>query len=106
MNDYFKIKARRPDVGFGERGIDLWILLEEDGRFTHFAKPPKMQPATEGEYMRPAATISPTAAQVLMDDLWSCGIRPSEGLPTAGQLEAVKYHLEDMRSLALGKVKK
>jgi hypothetical protein len=40
-----------------------------------------------------------TEAQILMDSLWDCGTRPSEGQGSAGQLAAVKYHLEDMRKL-------
>lgn len=40
------------------------------------------------------------ACQVLMDDLWTCGIRPTEGQGSAGQLAAVQKHLEDMRRLA------
>lgn len=38
-------------------------------------------------------------AQVLMDDLWECGIRPSEGHGSAGQLKAVENHLKDMRKI-------
>lgn len=40
-------------------------------------------------------------AQSLMDRLYEVGLRPSLAAGTAGQLEAVKYHLEDMRKLAL-----
>ena len=43
--------------------------------------------------------IDRTNAQELMDSLWSCGIRPTEGAGSAGALSAVKYHLEDMRKL-------
>jgi len=39
------------------------------------------------------------AAQVLMDDLWACGIRPTEGSGSAGAFEAQRRHLEDMRAL-------
>lgn len=38
--------------------------------------------------------------QGLMDSLWECGIRPSEGQGSAGQLAAVQKHLEDMRTFA------
>lgn len=40
-----------------------------------------------------------TSAQVLMDDLWNCGIRPTEGAGTAGAMGATQRHLEDMRTL-------
>ena len=39
------------------------------------------------------------AAQELMDSLWDCGLRPTEGAGSAGQLAAVKAHLDDMRTL-------
>ncbi len=39
-------------------------------------------------------------AQMLMDTLWDCGIRPSEGSGSAGALAAVQKHLEDMRKIA------
>jgi hypothetical protein len=42
---------------------------------------------------------SSEVAQQLMDDLWRCGLRPSEGTGSAGALAAVKYHLEDMRKI-------
>lgn len=38
-------------------------------------------------------------AQVLMDDLWRCGVRPTDGAGTAGSMRAVERHLEDMRAL-------
>lgn len=44
-------------------------------------------------------TLSPTQAQILMDSLWDCGLRPSEGSGSAGALKAVQNHLEDMRTL-------
>lgn len=43
-------------------------------------------------------------AQVLMDDLWECGIRPSEGQGSAGQLKAVQDHLGDMRKITFHKL--
>ncbi len=42
-------------------------------------------------------------AQQLMDELYHCGVRPSQAAGSAGQLDAVKYHLEDMRTIALKK---
>lgn len=45
------------------------------------------------------AHIDRTAAQTLMDTLWECGIRPTAGKGSAGQLAAVQEHLQDMRVL-------
>jgi hypothetical protein len=52
----------------------------------------------------PAFSLSPEDAQVLMDSLWECGLRPVQGAGSAGQLDAVKYHLEDMRKIVNNKL--
>ena len=39
-------------------------------------------------------------AQRLMDELWHCGLRPSEGTGSAGSLKATENHLADMRMIA------
>lgn len=46
-------------------------------------------------------SLSLESAQQLMDELWNNNIRPSEDkLPTSHTLEAVKFHLDDMREIA------
>jgi len=46
--------------------------------------------------------LARSAAQSLMDELWSIGCRPNEeGSP--GQLAAIRSHLEDMRAFAFKK---
>ena len=47
----------------------------------------------------PPVTLDKTAAQKLIDELWDCGLRPSEGSGSAGCLAATQRHLEDMRTL-------
>ena len=37
--------------------------------------------------------------QSLMDELWTVGIRPTEGTGSAGSLAATQAHLNDMRAL-------
>lgn len=44
-------------------------------------------------------------AQTLMDDLWHCGIRPTEGSGSAGALAATERHLSDLRTIALHALK-
>jgi hypothetical protein len=39
------------------------------------------------------------AAQSLFDALWKAGFRPNGGEASAAHVEAMKYHLEDMRKL-------
>lgn len=48
---------------------------------------------------RPTFSLSMDEAQTLMDDLWNCGIRPTEKIDNPGELRATKYHLEDTRKL-------
>lgn len=57
------------------------------------------QPVSQGISIEHTFSLSIESAQLLMDDLWQAGIRPAEGHGSAGQLAAMKYHLEDMRRL-------
>lgn len=59
----------------------------------------EMEPVEQGEAMVPAMTISEEAAQKLMDELWTCGLRPSEGSGSAGMLAATQRHLADMQKI-------
>jgi hypothetical protein len=38
--------------------------------------------------------------QELMDSLWDCGIRPSEGTGSAGAMSAIQDHLKSMKILS------
>jgi hypothetical protein len=51
----------------------------------------------------PSFELNSAEAQTLMDDLWNCGVRPTEGAGTAGSMQATQRHLEDMRKLAFAK---
>jgi hypothetical protein len=50
--------------------------------------------------VQPLASLEMAEAQRLMDALWDCGLRPSEGSGSAGSLAATEKHLADMRALA------
>lgn len=52
-----------------------------------------------GQVCEPTFTVSYDKAQILMDDLWVAGLRPTEGTGSAGALKATERHLEDMRRL-------
>lgn len=58
--------------------------------------PQVMEP---GQRRLPTLTLSWTAAETLMNQLWHCGIRP-EKVGSAGQLSATEKHLEDMRKIS------
>jgi len=53
----------------------------------------------------PAIGLSGNSAQQLMDELWRCGIRPTEGSGSAGSLAATERHLEDFRKIAFKQLK-
>jgi len=56
-------------------------------------------PENMGQRIEPTARLTEEQAQQLMDGLWDCGIRPTEGKGSAGQLAATQKHLDDMRTL-------
>ena len=53
-----------------------------------------------GEFTEPFLRLEHDAAQRLMDELWDCGLRPSEGTGSAGSLKATERHLTDMQRIA------
>ena len=53
----------------------------------------------EGIPHDPMCYLSRSAAIELMDSLWNCGVRPSNGEGNVGQIGAMKDHLNDMRRL-------
>lgn len=62
----------------------------------------QMQEAPEAVVVSPTLTISNSEAQVLMDDLWHAGLRPTEGTGSAGSLAATERHLKDMQKIVFG----
>lgn len=57
-----------------------------------------------GDCHEPFLKLGIQEAQNLMDELWQCGLRPSEGSGSAGSLRATEKHLEDMRVIAMKKL--
>ena len=50
-------------------------------------------------------TLRYDEAQILMDDLWNAGLRPTEGAGSAGAMRAVESHLKDLRKIAFNRLK-
>lgn len=44
--------------------------------------------------------LRPDEAQNLMDELWRCGVRPSEGAGSAGSLRQAESHIASLRAIA------
>ena len=77
------------------------MILARDRDSVAFAQPLTFVKGTPGEEAEPTFRLSHDRAQMLIDELWGCGLRPSEGTGSAGSLKATERHLEDMRKLAL-----
>jgi len=56
------------------------------------------EPIAEGETLQPTFSLRRDQVQALMDEMYRIGVRPTEQ-GTAGELEATKSHLKDMRNL-------
>jgi hypothetical protein len=85
-------------------GIDF-LLTERthDGRRAIATKIDMTAHEDAGLIVEPSFRMSHENAQALMDELWNCGLRPSEGTGSAGALAATQKHLEDMRRLVFEK---
>lgn len=57
-------------------------------------------------YYEPMLQMTGDEAQQLMDELWRCGIRPTEGQGSAGMMAATERHLKDMQSISKAALKK
>lgn len=87
-------------------GVEL-LAMVRDERGTSIARPLTLKRIQDGEMVgEPTCRLTAHAAQMLMDELWQCGLRPSEGTGSAGSLAATEAHLRDMRSVAMGLLRK
>lgn len=79
-------------------------VQNEQGGFS-VAKPSVMEPLAEGQIADPFMRLTPADAQQLLDELWRCGIRPSQEQGSTGQSAAMQKHLDDMRTIAFHTLK-
>lgn len=82
-------------------GETVAVFLDKfEGQRAFTAKPLEFRErkAFEGD-SDPAFFLNEAMAQKLMDDLWTCGLRPSEGTGSAGAMAACQEHLKDLREV-------
>lgn len=97
MDRSLKIRAER--IAWDDR-IDVIIGIPgDDGSTVDIAKIDFVR-TVMGSKVTPTMELSVQEAQCLMDELWRCGLRPTEGTGSAGALAAVEKHLSDMRQIA------
>lgn len=92
-----RLKFNANIVDFGAR-VDLFMGYREEGQF-FVGTPIEFKPRGADTYIDdPSMAISYDDAVALLDALIAAGVKPSDQGST-GQLNAVKAHLEDMRTL-------
>lgn len=74
------------------------ITERRDGKI-HAVKNLLAEALVEGSAIYPFCSLSPEEAQILIDTLWDCGVRPTAGAGSAGAMLATQAHLGDMRKL-------
>jgi hypothetical protein len=98
-----KMRARRADLCFGEEKIRLYAY-QEDSQFRTAAKKLELVQCDKRFRLEPFVEIEEQEAQILIDDLWEAGVRPTGARGSAGAMKAVLNHLEDMRKIAFKKL--
>lgn len=83
-------------------GAGLSLHARIDGAV---AAPAIFSELPEGVMTPPMLQFDMVAAQRLMDELWHCGLRPTEGSGSAGQSAAMQNHLADLRAIAFKALK-
>lgn len=97
------LRARRADMSLGPACVELYGY-QKDSRGRAEAAKLNMVECEEAVRLEPFVIIGNVQAQVLMDDLWAAGVRPTEGRGSAGVMEAVQSHLKDLRNIAFKKL--
>ena len=92
----------RIDLPVWEDAYSVYIFAKDSQNGDKFtAEPLVMRRVEIGEASRPTFRLAgKDQAQQLMDDLWRCGLRPTEGSGSAGSLAATERHLADMTRIA------
>jgi hypothetical protein len=90
----------------GTNLIDVMMLVDSGPNWATrlFGKPVEFVERPEATYVTPTLQLDHQAAQLMMDQLWNCGVRPSEGSGSAGSLAATERHLADMRKIAFNQL--
>lgn len=105
--DKYEFFLRDPQFQFG---VELQILQHFRDTNTQQVQRHFVELKTHDEPVKPGinATSYPhtlicrESAQSILQQLWDLGYRPKNGESSLAHVDALKYHLEDMRHLAFG----
>ena len=92
-----EMMARREDWS---DGISIYLRQQTVGNGSSIAAPITMVQRELGVRVEPMLRLEIQTAQQLIDELWQCGLRPTEGSGSAGSLKATENHLADMKRIA------
>jgi len=107
MNDLenmLQLRARRGDLSWDPEVIRLFCYQRKQ-RTSYAAPRLELIEREQMAVLEPFLELQPCEAQKLMDDLWDCGLRPSEGSGSAGAMAATQKHLQDMKTIAFHALK-
>ena len=93
-----------PQVNAFNKSVSFAIF--DDGNCPGMATSIEFTTVDDYAETTPLFETSLEMTQQLMNDLWRCGFRPTNQVGYEGQLEAVKNHLADMRTLVFDLDKK
>jgi hypothetical protein len=79
--------------------VELAFLSLTTGKPTQMARL-TFEEFDETTHVEPTIRMHEQTAQMLMDQLYAAGFRPTEAVDSRGELVATKAHLADMRALA------
>lgn len=85
-------------------GVNLYMRKVDKYGSEIFAKKVEFMEDGDKRYTEPMLNLNIQEAQLLMDELWRCGLRPTEGTGSAGSLRATEKHLADMRKIVMKKL--
>ena len=99
----FEFMARHEDWS---AGVSISMRQRKASGGQYVARPVIMESLEPGAFVVPMMKLGIQEAQQLMDELWRCGLRPTEGTGSAGSLAATERHLADMQKIAFGLLNK
>ncbi len=99
------ISAAAFDVPWYDECISFVLVRHHNGERRGICKPLEFDTTIpQGAPVEPTFRLFREEAQALMNQLWSCNLRPTEAKASAGCLEATQHHLDDMRKIVFAKL--
>ena len=105
MESDHEIKMRAVKARFNPFDDKIeFAFMERRGE--HYSAADSLHMITHDEDMMTPSfcTLDVDQAQLLMDDLWNCGLRPSEGSGSARSMKATQNHLADLKKILFHKL--